>query len=184
MTLPHRDVRYYPESGHCRAIVRCPLCATSRHLLTQEVKSLLGTVTGTRQRRAAIFGLADLSSQFACDDVSTFRKAQKHSRETPKESSTLLPPNLATRVTFLLRAGQTFQQATQVQTATLCPNQGWPRHKLGKLANTRQNPAWFSLAYDAVMCAVVESPREPLLKRVAVVPKRHSARLYRASCNR
>jgi hypothetical protein len=146
MTLPHRDVRYYPESGHCRAIVRCPLCATSRHLLTQEVKSLLGTVTGTRQRRAAIFGLADLSSQFACDDVSTFRKAQKHSRETPKESSTLLPPNLATRVTFLLRAGQTFQQATQVHPLGLYANQGWPRRRLDKLANTLQNPAFVYLS--------------------------------------
>src|SRR6516164_2483318 len=74
-----------------------------------------------------IFGLADLSSQVDCDDVSTFRKAQKYSRETPKQSSTLLPPNSATRVTSLMRAGQTFRQATQVQTLGLCPNQDWPR---------------------------------------------------------
>src|SRR5215472_448194 len=43
---------------------------------------------------ADIFGLADLS-----DDVSTFRKARKYSRETPKRSSTLPPPNSATRIT-------------------------------------------------------------------------------------
>src|SRR5215470_15754285 len=43
---------------------------------------------------ADIFGLAHLS-----DDVSTFRKAQKYSRETPKRSSTLPPPNSATRIT-------------------------------------------------------------------------------------
>ena len=38
------------------------------------------------------------------------------------------PPNSAIRVTPLMRAGQTFQQATQVQTLRLCPNQGWPRN--------------------------------------------------------
>jgi hypothetical protein len=39
----------------------------------------------------AIFGLAALSSQSEPDDVSTFRKPQKYSRETPKQSSTLSP---------------------------------------------------------------------------------------------
>ena len=41
-----------------------------------------------------------------------------------------------------LRAGQTFQQATQVQTLELCPNQGWSRHTPNKPANTRQGHAF------------------------------------------
>src|SRR5262249_40760053 len=55
------------------------------------------------------------------------------------------PPNSAIRVTPLMRAGQTFQQATQVQTLRLCPNQDWPRHRPDKLANTQQNPAFAQL---------------------------------------
>src|SRR5262249_23141153 len=96
----------------------------------------------------AIFGLADLNSQSECDDVSTFRKVQKYSREKPKQSSTLSPPNSAIRITSLMRAGQTFQQATQEQTLRLCPNQGWPRHRLDKPANTQQNPASEPLSLD------------------------------------
>ena len=88
---------------------------------------------------------SELSSQSDCDDVSTFRTAQKYSRETPKQSSTLPLPNSAIRVASLMRAGQTFQQATQVQTLRLCPNQGWPRHRPDKLANTQQNPAFTQL---------------------------------------
>jgi hypothetical protein len=106
-----------------------------------------------------IFGLADLSSQSERDDVSTFRKAQKYSRETPKQSSTLSPPNSATRVMSWLRAGQTFQQATQVQTLRLCPNQGWPRCKPHKLANIRQNPAFAQLSMQWV---AAESARSQL----------------------
>ena len=78
---------------------------------------------------AAIFGLADLGSQSERDDVSTYRKAQKYNRETPNQSSTLSLSNSATRIMSLLRAGQTFQQATQGQTLRLCPNQGWPKHR-------------------------------------------------------
>ena len=77
---------------------------------------------------------------------STFRKAQKYSQATPNQSSTLSPPNSATALTSLLRAGQTFQQATQVQPLGLCPNQDWSRHRPNKLANTRQNPAFAQLS--------------------------------------
>ena len=77
---------------------------------------------------------------------STFRKAQKYNQATPNQSSTLSPPNSATALTPLLRAGQTFQQATQVQPLGLCPNQGWSRHRPNKLANTRQNPAFAQLS--------------------------------------
>lgn len=82
-----------------------------------------------------------MSSQSECDDVSTFHTVQKYSPEPLKQSSTLPPPNSAIRITFLMRAGRTFQQATQAQILRLCPNQGWPRHRLDKLANTLQNPA-------------------------------------------
>src|SRR5262249_33205512 len=107
----------------------------------------------------AIFGLADLNSQSECDDVSTFRKVQKYSRETPKQSSTLPPPNSAIRVTSLMRAGQTFLQATQVQTLRLCPNQGWPRHMPDKLANTQQNPAFAQLSIDRCTQAGLSATR-------------------------
>src|SRR6266446_1101100 len=79
-------------------------------------------------------------------DVSTFHKAQKYSRAPPKQSSTSSPPNSATRTTSLLRAVQTFQPATQVQRLALCPNQGWPKHRPNKLANTHQNPAFAQLS--------------------------------------
>jgi hypothetical protein len=72
--------------------------------------------------------------------------AQKYSRETPKQSSTLPLPNSAIRVTSLMRA----EQATQVQTLRLCPNQGWPRHRPDKLANIRQNPAFAHLSIHPV----------------------------------
>jgi hypothetical protein len=35
-----------------------------------------------------------------------------------------------------------------VQTLGLCPNQGWPRHRPDKLANTQQNPAFAQLSID------------------------------------
>src|SRR5216684_3360312 len=92
------------------------------------------------------FGLADWSSQSERGDVSTFHKAQKYSRAPPKQSSTSSPPNSATRTTSLLRAVQTFQPATQVQRLALCPNQGWPKHRPNKLANTHQNPAFAQLS--------------------------------------
>src|SRR5229473_756015 len=95
---------------------------------------------------AAIFGLADRSSQSERGDVSTFHKVQKYSRAPPKQSSTLSPPNTATRTTSLLRAVQTFQPATQVQRLALCPNQGWPKHRPNKLANTHQNRAFAQLS--------------------------------------
>ena len=96
---------------------------------------------------AAIFGPADWGSQSGRGDVSTFRKAQKHIRATPKQSSKSSPPNSATRITSLLRVVQTFQPATQAQRLGLCPNQDWPRHRPDKLANTRQNLAWLSLPH-------------------------------------
>jgi hypothetical protein len=98
-----------------------------------------------------IFGLADLRLQSECGGVSTFRKARRYSRATPNQSSTLSLSNSATALTSLLQAGQTFQQATQVQPLGLCPNQGWPRHSSGKLANTQQNPAFaqFSIQWVA-----------------------------------
>src|SRR5690349_7090243 len=106
------------------------------------------SASGPKRTSTSVPGLrpaSDLSSQSDCDDVSTFRTAQKYSRETPKQSSTLPLPNSAIRVMSLMRAGQTFQQATQVQTLRLCPNQGWPRHRPDKLANTQQNPAFTQL---------------------------------------
>src|SRR5262252_8572174 len=108
---------------------------------------------------AVIFGLADLSLAIGCDDVSTFRKAQRYSQETPKQSSTLPPPNSAIRVTPLMRAGQTFQQATKVQTLRLCPNQGWPRHRPDKLANTQQNPTFAQLSIDRCTQAGLSATR-------------------------
>src|SRR5262249_9526215 len=96
---------------------------------------------------AAIFGLADRGSQSGRGDVSTFRKAQKYIRATPKQSSKLSPPKSATRITSLLRVVQTFRPTTQAQRLGLCPNQDWPRHRPDKLANTRQNLAWLSLPH-------------------------------------
>ena len=106
------------------------------------------TSSRTSASAAVIFYLPDLNSQSVCADVSTFRKAQKYSRETPKQSSTLPPPNSAIRVRSLMRAAQTFQQAKQVQTLRSCPNQGWPRHRPDKLVNTQQNPAFTQLSMD------------------------------------
>src|SRR5262249_18259446 len=63
------------------------------------------------------------------------------------------------RVTSLMRAGQTFQQATQVQTLRLCPNQGWPRHRPDKLANTQQNPAFAKLSMDRCTQAWADGAR-------------------------
>jgi len=57
----------------------------------------------------------------------------------------------------LLRAGQTFQQATQGQTLRLCPNQGWPKHRPDKLANTRQNPAFAQLSIQWVAAEFARS---------------------------
>jgi hypothetical protein len=88
---------------------------------------------------------------------STFRKAQKYNQATPNQSSTLSPPNSATALTSLLRAGQTFQQATQVQPLGLCPNQGWSRHRPNKLANTRQNPAFAQLSIRWIAAALARS---------------------------
>src|SRR5215472_10217773 len=87
-------------------------------------------------------------------------RRKKYSREKPKQSSTLPPPNSAIRVTSLMRAGQTFQQATQVQTLRLCPNQGWPKHRLDKLANTQQNPAFAQLSIDRCTQAGLSATRE------------------------
>src|SRR5215471_9854130 len=58
-----------------------------------------------------------------------------------------------------MRAGQTFQQATQVQTLRLCPNQGWPRHRPDKLANTQQNPAFAQLSIDRCTQAGLSATR-------------------------
>src|SRR6516164_10991148 len=85
--------------------------------------------------------------------------AQKYSQATPKQSSTLPLPNSAVRVTSLMRAGQTFQQATQVQTLRLCPNQGWPRHRPDKLANIQQNPAFAQLSIDRCTQAGLSATR-------------------------
>jgi hypothetical protein len=88
---------------------------------------------------------------------STFRKAQKYSQATPNQSSTLSPSNSETALTSLLRAGQTFRQATQVQPLGLCPNQGWSRHRPNKLANTRQNPAFAQLSIQWIAAALARS---------------------------
>ena len=93
-----------------------------------------------------IYGRADSSSQSECDGVSTFRKAQKYSQAAPKQSSTLWQPNSAARVTPLPRAGQTFRPAKRAQPSAPCPNQGWSRHRPGKLESTQQNPAFFQLS--------------------------------------
>src|SRR5262249_330369 len=58
-----------------------------------------------------------------------------------------------------MRAGQTFQQATQVQTLRLCPSQGWPRHRPDKLANTQQNPAFAKLSMDRCTQAWTDGAR-------------------------
>jgi hypothetical protein len=116
------------------------------------------------------FGLADWSSQSERGDVSTFHKAQKYSRAPPKQSSTSSPPNSATRTTSLLRAVQTFQQATQVQRLALCPNQGWPKHRPNKLANTHQNPAFAQLSTGGAprrLCVPVGAARLAKVKECA-----------------
>jgi hypothetical protein len=34
---PLIDVRFTPKSGHCRATVRCPLCAISGHMRRSKI---------------------------------------------------------------------------------------------------------------------------------------------------
>ena len=104
-----------------------------------------------------ICGRADSSSQSECDGVSTSRKAQKYSQAAPKQSSTLSQPNSEARVTPLPRAGQTFRPATRAQPSAPCPNQGWLRHRPGKLESTQQNPAFFQLSIQWVAEAPVRS---------------------------
>src|SRR5260370_31046140 len=99
-----------------------------------------------RWRRAAIYGLADLNLETECDGVSTFRKAQKYTLAMPSQSSTLSPPNSATARMPLPKGGQTFQRATQVHPVGLYANQGWPRDRLDKPANTLQNRAFVYLS--------------------------------------
>jgi hypothetical protein len=98
---------------------------------------------------AAVFGLAELSSQSAHGGVSTFRKVRRYSQEAPNQPSRSSPPILATAPKSSQPAGQTFQQAIQVQTLAPCPSQDWPRHRPHKLANIRQDPAFgSSLAHN------------------------------------
>ena len=131
-------------------------------------------VTANSDERPPIFGLADLSSQFERDDVSTYRKGQKHTLEMPKQSSTSSLPNSAIRLTSLMRAAQTFQQATQGQTLRLCPNPGWPRHSSNKLANTRRNPALLSLAYNGGIKAAAKSSATFTLRKSPADNQRRS----------
>src|SRR6516165_4146162 len=88
---------------------------------------------------AVIFYLPDLSSQSVCGDVSTFHKAQKCSRETPKQSSKSPLPNSAIRVTSLMRGAKTFQRDTQVQPERRRSNQDWPSHRPHNLPNAQKN---------------------------------------------
>ena len=98
---------------------------------------------------AAVFGLAELSSHSAHGGVSTFRKVRRYSQEAPNQPSRSSPPILATAPKSSQPAGQTFQQAIQVQTLAPCPSQDWPRHRPHKLANIRQDPAFgSSLAHN------------------------------------
>src|SRR5205807_1219267 len=87
-----------------------------------------------------------LNLESECDGVSTFRKAQKYTLAMPSQSSTLSPPNSATARMPLPKGGQTFQRATQVHPVGLYTNQGWPRDRLDKPANTLQNRAFVYLS--------------------------------------
>src|SRR6516225_1192501 len=46
MALQNRDVRFTPKSGHWRAIVRCPLCAKSRHSALRQRLALFDDLIG------------------------------------------------------------------------------------------------------------------------------------------
>jgi len=115
---------------------------------------------------------AHLSAQSEYGGVSTFHKAQRYSQTTPNQSSTLSLPNSATALTFLPKAGQTFQQATQLQPIGLYANQGWPRHKPDKLANIRQSPAFAQLSIQCFAAARARCRRSRQLdpKRIRIAP--------------
>jgi hypothetical protein len=71
-----RDVCFVPKAD-----------ISQRNTRSEKSNQLLATPVGTRHRRAAIYGLADLGLQSDCGDVCTFLKAQKYSNQ----SSTLSP---------------------------------------------------------------------------------------------
>ena len=119
-----REVRFTPKSRHRLSAVGCLLSARSRHLITQEMKSVARNGDWNALAQSAIYDLADLSLESECGGVSTFRKAQKYSLATPSQSSTLSPSNSATALMPLPKAGQTFQQATQAHPLGLYANQG------------------------------------------------------------
>ena len=152
----HGAEAIWKAEGQITEKVQSLLCAVLRTFPASPQRIADFGPTGHKSHRghlarlpAAIFGLADLSSQSERDDVSTYRKAQKYNRETPKQSSTLSLSNSATRIMSLLRAGQnTYSILHKGKPWALCTNQGWPRHRPDKLANTRQNPALLSLAYN------------------------------------
>lgn len=104
---------------------------------------------------AAVFGLAELSSHSAHGGVSTFRKVRRYSQEAPNQPSRSSRPILATAPKSSHPAGETFQQAIQVQTLAPYASQDWPRHRPHKLANIRQDPAFgSSLAHNVALKAL------------------------------
>ena len=121
---------------------------------------------------AAVFGLAELSSQSAHGGVSTFRKVRRYSQEAPNQPSRSSPPILATAPKSSQPAGQTFQQAIQVQTLAPCPSQDWPRHRPHKLANIRQDPAFgSSLAHNVAWEALATAAPSPKRRSGQFPPK-------------
>ena len=94
-TILRTECPFWVKSRHCGTFEQCPLYRQKRTLLsvvvmsalcqkqtfrsaTQEVRNqLVATPAGTRYRRVAIYGLADLGLQSDCGDVCTFLKAQK-----------------------------------------------------------------------------------------------------------
>ena len=121
---------------------------------------------------AAVFGLAELSSQSAHGGVSTFRKVRRYSQEAPNQPSRSSPPILATAPKSSQPAGQTFQQAIQVQTLAPCPSQDWPRHRPRKLANIRQDPAFgSSLAHNVAWEALATAAPSPKRRSGQFPPK-------------
>src|ERR1700722_15306303 len=111
-----------PTRGGDSRCVRCLLFALSGNAGIDCRGSLVAKWTLAVHRAAAFEPSPTRTVRLSCnrpvaaildlaerDDVSTYRKGQKHNRETPKQSSMLSLPNSATQEMSLLRAGQTFQ---------------------------------------------------------------------------
>jgi hypothetical protein len=98
------------------------------------------------ERPLPIFGPAHSGLRAERGDISTFHRARKHSQATTRRSSTISPSNRLPAQTSLPPSGRTLQQATGAQPSRLCPNQAWSKHKLGMLADTRQDLALAQLS--------------------------------------